>query len=86
MLCQHLNLPTRKDVITKFVDGCISSDLSRDKIFSLLLSFCDSQGLSVSTISSPNSLPIRLPVPSIGFTDDFIPFYLLVQSKFDSSN
>ena len=80
MLCQHLNLPTRKDVITKFVDGCISSDLSRDKIFSLLLSFCDSQGLSVSTISSPNSLPIRLPVPSIGFTDDFIPF-LLVGSK-----
>ena len=77
MLCQHLNLPTRKDVIKKFVESCSASVVPREKIPSLLSSFCDSQGLSVSTITAPKSLPIRLPVPSIGFTTDFTPFIVV---------
>ena len=65
MLCRYLKLPTRRDVLQKFVERLPLDDLSADQLRNQLLSFLDGQGLSVSLLRSPQALPIRIPTPCL---------------------
>ncbi len=83
MLCRHLKLPTRRDVLQKFVDRIPLDDLSVDQLFSQIISFLDGQGLSVSLLRSPQALPIRIPTPCLLLSAELAPA-LIVGSSYRS--
>lgn len=81
MLCRHLKLPTRRDVLQKFVERIPFEDLSADQLCNQLVSFLDGQGLSVSLLRAPQAAPIRIPTPCLVLSDDLSPA-LIVGSSF----
>ena len=80
MLCRYLKLPTRRDVLQKFVDRLPLDHLSADQLRNQLLSFLDGQGLSVSLLRAPEALPIRIPTPCLVLSDDLSPALIVGSS------
>ena len=80
MLCRYLKLPTRRDVLQKFVDRLPLDHLSADQLRNQLLSFLDGQGLSVSLLRAPEALPIRIPTPCLLLSDDLSPALIIGSS------
>ena len=80
MLCSYLKLPTRRDVLQKFVDRLPLDHLSADQLRNQLLSFLDGQGLSVSLLRAPEALPIRIPTPCLVLSDDLSPALIVGSS------
>ena len=80
MLCRYLKLPTRRDVLQKFVDRLPLDHLSADQLRNQLLSFLDGQGLSVSLLRAPEALPIRIPTPCLVLSDDLSPALIIGSS------
>ena len=80
MLCRHLKLPTRRDVLQKFVDRLPLDDLTADQLRNQLVSFLDSQGLSVSLLRAPQALPIRIPTPCLVLSADLSPALIIGSS------
>ena len=65
MLSSHLNLPTRKDILNRFVDSVDFESADIDKLNNRVLLLLDSLGLSVTLVKTPDSLPLRIPTPSL---------------------
>ncbi len=80
MLCRHLKLPTRRDVLQNFVARLPLDDLSVDQLRSQLVSFLDGQGLSVSLLRAPEALPIRIPTPCLVLSADLSPALIIGSS------
>ena len=80
MLCRYLKLPTRRDVLQKFVDRLPLDHLTADQLCNQLLSFLDGQGLSVSLLRAPEALPIRIPTPCFVLSADLSPALIIGSS------
>lgn len=83
MLLNHLNLPYQKDNIKRFISTLDLNATEPDSINNKILSLLDSLGLSVSLVRVPDSLPLRIPTPSLYITST--PSLALIVSASNSS-